>query len=398
MRAPSLPRTRATSTLRRRRVLLLAPLLIALSLLAAVSPLARAQASDRPVIIGYVFSPRQVIDPALIAADKLTHINYAFANIRDGKVVEGSERDAGNIAALTGLRKTHPRLRILVSVGGWTWSGGFSEAALTMESRQQFVASAVEFVRRYDLDGFDVDWEYPGLPGFGNTHRPEDKEHFTALMAELRAALDAEGAKSGRRYLLTFAAGASRDFLAHTEMAKVQASVDFVNLMTYDLRVAEADSVAGHHANLYPSPWDSDRKSVDGAVSDFLAAGVPASKLVVGVPFYGRSWTVTTPDRNGLYQVGGPPTTRIDASYTRLSTELVNKAGFVRFWDADARSPYLWNAEERIFITYEDPESLALKCAYIREKGLAGAMFWQYTDDGTGALLDALHRGLAPFR
>ncbi len=150
--------------------------------------------------------------------------------------------------------------------------------------------SAVDFVKRHDLDGFDVDWEYPGLPGDGNTHRPEDKENFTALMAELRAGLDREGARRGKHLLLTFAAGASSDFLAHTEMAKVQAVVDFVNLMTYDFRVAEGGEPAGHHANLYPSPADPSRHSADGAVAGFLAAGVPASKLVLGVPFYGRAW------------------------------------------------------------------------------------------------------------
>ena len=152
------------------------------------------------------------------------------------------------------------------------------------------MASAVDFVRRHDLDGFDVDWEYPGLPGDGNPHRPEDKENFTALMADLRAALDREGARRGRPLLLTFAAGASREFLAHTEMAKVQAVVDFVNLMTYDFRVANPGAPAGHHANLFPSPNDPRSHSADGAVKDFLAAGVPAAKLVLGVPFYGRAW------------------------------------------------------------------------------------------------------------
>src|SRR5262249_59690421 len=120
-----------------------------------------------------------------------------------------------------------------------TWSGGFSDAALTKETRQKFVASAVDFVRRYDLDGFDVDWEYPGLPGYGNVNRPDDKKNFTSLMAELRAALDAQGAAAGRRYLLTFAAGASSSFLEHTEMDAVQYSVDYVDLMNFDCQDAE---------------------------------------------------------------------------------------------------------------------------------------------------------------
>jgi len=204
----------------------------------------------RPVVIAYVFAKDASIDPAEIAAEKLTHINYAFADIKDGKVVEGFSRDSENFKTLTGLRQRNPRLRILVSVGGWTWSGGFSDAALTAESRRRFAQSALAFVERHDLDGFDVDWEYPGLPGYGNPHRPEDKENFTALLRELRRGLDRAGARKGRRYLLTFAAGAFPDFIGHTEMKKVQALVDFVNLMTYDFREADADPIAGHHANL----------------------------------------------------------------------------------------------------------------------------------------------------
>ncbi len=130
-------------------------------------------------------------------------------------------------------------------------------------------------------------------------------------MADLRAALDREGTRRGQHLLLTFAAGASQDFLAHTEMAKVQRSVDFVNLMTYDFRVADPGAPAGHHANLYPSPADPRSHSADGAVKDFLAAGVPASKLVLGVPFYGRAWEgVGSPE--GLYREGRPPSQRID--------------------------------------------------------------------------------------
>ena len=226
----------------------------ALAVLAAGAGLAPAPPPDDRVIIGYVFGEERRIDPAAIAAEKLTHINYAFANIRDGRVVEGFPRDAENSGCSPGCGAGTRHLKILVSVGGWTWSGGFSDAVLTPERRRRFVESAVEFVRRHGLDGFDVDWEYPGLPGAGNVHRPEDAENFTAVMADLRAALDREGAKRRRRYLLTMAAGASTSFLEHTEMGYVQASVDFVNLMTYDFRVAEGTSRAGHHSNLYTHP------------------------------------------------------------------------------------------------------------------------------------------------
>jgi len=368
----------------------------------AAAPRQVAPPAARPAVIGYLFPRDTLIDPAGLAADKLTHVNYAFANVRDGRVVEGFSRDAENYEILAAVRRAHPHLRVLVSVGGWTWSNGFSDAALTAASRRVFVTSAVEFVRRHDLDGVDVDWEYPGLRGNGNVHRPEDKEHFTALMAELRAALDADGRRRGRRLLLTFAAGASTAFIEHTEMAKVQASVDFVNLMTYDFRVASVEPVAGHHANLYDQPLDDKRRSGDRTVREFIAAGVPARKLVLGVPFYGRGWTNVaasaaadgTPD-TGLYQRGTPLTGR-SLAYGRLAAELVDRAGFVRLWDARAQQPYLWNAATRTVICYDDPESLRVKARFVREHGLGGVMFWEYSNDPGGALLDALDGGLRP--
>lgn len=349
------------------------------------------------VIIGYVFPRERVIDPAEIDASKLTHVNYAFANVANGVVVEGSAKDAENLKVLTGLRAASPAFKVLVSVGGWTWSGGFSEAAATPESRARFVASAVAFVRRHDLDGFDVDWEYPGLPGDGNPHGPQDKANFTRLMAELRMALDLDARARGRACLLTMAAGAFPRFLEHTEMNQVAGSVDFVNLMTYDFRVAEGDRVAGHHANLYAHPADEKRNSADGAVSDFLAAGVPARKLVLGVPFYGRACGAVEgdPKARGLYQAAGRPAEGIETSYARLAEERVDRNGFGRHWDPVAQAPYLWSPQARVFVTYEDSESLRVKSRYIRDRGLAGAMFWEYyADRPGGALLRTLFEEL----
>jgi chitinase len=339
-------------------------------------------------IVGYVFAPDEAIRPDQIAAEKLTHVNYAFVELRGGRLVAGGEHDAANLAVLTGLRRTHPRLRVLVSVGGWTGSKGFSEMARTAAGRARFAESATEFVRLHDLDGLDVDWEYPGQPGAGNPHRPGDREAFNLLLADLRAALDRDGSRRGRALLLTIAAGASAEYLAHTEMANAQASLDLVNLMTYDFCVAEAGDKAGHHANLRESPADPGGHSVDKAVRLFLEAGVPAAKLVLGVPFYGRAWTGVEA-KAGLYRQGRPVGARFDASYGNLAT-LAGRDGWVREWDETAQAPSLWNAGRRIFVSYEDPESLRLKCRYVRERGLAGVMFWESHADPKGALLDVL--------
>jgi chitinase len=347
-----------------------------------------------PVVIAYVFPGERPIDPAAIAADQLTHINYAFANIVAGEWVEGHPGDAANLDVLRTLRQAHPHLRLLVSVGGWTWSKGFSDMAATAAGRRRFVRSAISFARRHDLDGLDVDWEYPGLPGDGNPHRPEDRGNFTSLMRELRAALDEEGRDRGRHLLLTCAVGAFPRFLAHTEMDKVAAAVDFVNLMTYDFRVPEADTETGHHANLFPQPADRKGLSADRAVRDFHAAGVPLGRLVLGVPFYGRAWAVVPSSGNGLYQPGRPLATRLDTSPPAVAQLLASGDGWRREWDAVAQAPFLWNPAKRIFASIEDPESLAIKARYVREHGLGGMMFWQYYSDPSGVLLSTIAREL----
>jgi chitinase len=360
------------------------------AVLAATAPLLAAR---RPVIIGYVFAQDELLDPASIAAEKLTHVNYAFANVQDGRVVEGFRRDAENFAVLRGLKARNPDLKILVSVGGWTWSGGFSDAALTPESRTRFVESAVDFVRRHELDGFDVDWEYPGQLGYGNVNRPEDKENFTALMAALRRALDRVKRPKGRKLLLTFAAGANTRFLENTQMARVQEHVDYVNLMTYDF-AGDWDPQTGHHANLFPHPRDPKQRSADRAVREFAASGVPLRKLVLGVPFYGRAWSNVEPEADGLYQTGTKPSERLDTNYPSLAA-LGGQGGWLRRWDETAQAPFLWNAGRRLFVSYDDPESLRIKARYVKTNGLAGVMFWQHGSDPSGALLDALYGELA---
>jgi chitinase len=342
-------------------------------------------------IIGYVFPQDRVLGADEIAARKLTRINYAFANIRNGEVVEGFSHDAENFAILDNLRRDNPALKILVSVGGWTWSGGFSDASLTPRSREKFIGSAVRFLERYKLDGIDLDWEYPGQSGNGNTFRAEDKHNFTLLLAELRQRLDREEPRLHRRLYTSIATGASAKYIEHTEMAKVSRHLDTVNLMTYDFYVGGPST--GHDAPLFHNPADPKRVSADNAVSLFLEAGVPADKLVLGVPFYGRSWGEVADTNHGLFQPG-KAAKGVHFSYPDLPGLLAQ--GYVRYWDSEAGAPYLYSAEKRVFITYEDPQSIAGKSRYVREHSLGGMMFWEYFNDTTGILLDAVHAGMSP--
>ncbi len=356
--------------------------------------LAVGQSSGKEVI-GYIYSPNRPLVPKDVAAEKLTHINYAFANIKDGLMVEGYAGDPENFRTLNSLKERNPQLKILVSVGGWTWSRGFSDMALTPQSRKRFIDSAVASLERYHLDGLDVDWEYPGQKGLNNTNRPEDKMNCTALPAEARAGLDKAGKSAGKRYLLTMAAGSNNAWIEHTEMDKAQSSLDFVNLMTYDM-AGDWDPVTAHHSPLFTNPASPKGQSCAKSVDLFMAAGVPASKIVLGVPLYGKAWGDVPPENNGLHQPGKRVTVKLGTNFRDIEANPEGKDGFVRYWDDISKAPFLYNAERRIFISCEDEESVDLKGSYVRERGLAGIMFWEYSGDFGGKLLDAINQALRP--
>ncbi len=343
-------------------------------------------------VTGYVFARGNPLTPGQVDAKYLTRINYAFANIKDGRLVLGAPVDAQNLAQLTALRNVNPRLTVLVSAGGWLWSQNFSDMALTAQSRRVFEDSAMEFLAQYDLDGLDIDWEYPGLPGAGHPYRAEDKQNFTALLQELRGRFDAESKRTGRRLYLTVAMGAGDDVIAHTEMRKVAQYVDTVNLMTYDYYEAGSDPTTGHHAPLFADPADPKKASSDETVRDYEKAGVPAEKILLGVPFYGRAWGEVADRNHGLFQPG-KTVAGFNGQYSAISASLLGQ-GFTRYWDDMAKAPYLYNADKHIFVSYEDPESLAAKCKYVREHKLGGVMFWEYFGDSEQKLLQAIDQGL----
>lgn len=342
-------------------------------------------------IIGYIAGWKGV-DTAKIEATKLTHINYAFANVIDGKVVEGEgmeQADKENLAKLNSLKRINPELKILISIGGWTWSKGFSDAVLTEESRKVFTNSAIDYLIRHDLDGLDFDWEYPGLPGDNNPYRQEDKENFVLMLKSVREALDSLGSINDTHYLSTIASAGFKEYLDVNDLGQAQKYLDFINIMTYDYIVQFSSDTTGHHANL--QTIDQNVRSSEKAVNDHVAAGVPIEKLVMGMAFYGRSWSNVNPENNGLYQFGkgskGYP-------YTAIS-ELMKDSLFVRHWDENSKAPFLWNEKERIFVTFEDAESISEKAKFIKKHKMGGAMFWEYSEDTEDhTLLNAIYENL----
>lgn len=363
-----------------------------LFVLNALSVSAQKNKARHFVVIGYVGGYKGLIDTNMVHAEKLTHINYAFVNIKNNRAfLAHPEKDSMNFVNLKKLKQNNPELKILISIGGWSWSGNFSNAALSDTSRRAFAESAVRMVRKYALDGIDIDWEYPDQSGDGNTYRTGDKQNYTYMFKALRNELDKGQSGHEPRLLLTAAVGGFRQFLQHTEMNKVAHYLDFVNLMTYDY-FQDSGGVAVHHTALYSSKKYGMQDNADKAVSDYVSAGVPLSKLVIGMAFYGRSARLRTDSLTGL----GMPLNSLMGSggYTYIKDSLLHKNGFKYYRDRKARAPFLFNASTRQFISFDDEWSVKNKCQYVEKKKMAGVMFWEYADDKKEYLLDKINQVL----
>jgi len=379
--------------------------------------------ADEKRIIAYVYGgnvDEQQLAKLQAAAPMLTHINYAFGLIgADGRATFGDREvdverafpgDEGGPDGLRGvfrqlqlLKQRHPHLRTLISLGGWTGSGGFSDAAATTESRQAFAASCIElFLTRWPgvFDGIDVDWEYPvhgGLPE--NGYRPEDRRNCTLLFEEFRRQFDALGTTTGERYLLTAALPAGRALpLSTFEVGEIAGILDWINVMTYDISGSAESGITNFNAALAPSSGDprADEarlyQNVTGTVGAFEEEGVPRERLVVGMPFYGRGFTGVPAENHGLYQ---PFTGTTSALYHRIVRDYLPI--WERHWHEEAGVPWLYDPTSGTMLSYDDPESLGRKADFINEQGLGGAMFWELSgDDAELSLLTAIASRLCP--
>jgi len=368
--------------------------LLALALLLAAAAHAAAPAGDasphvppRLKVIGYVMDG-PVLPP--ISARKLDAVNFAFALVSpQGEAYLPHDTAQRSLAGLTALRRDNPDLKVLASVGGWG-ADHFSDAASTAQSRARFADSVARLAVDHDLDGIDIDWEYPTLPGPGIGHRPEDRDNFSLMLEEVRARLDALGRARGRHYLLTIAA-ADGEAARGLDLPRIVRVLDWINLMTYDF-YGSLSETTGHHAGLDRSQQaPAGSRTTVQAVDEFLAAGVPPEKLNVGVAFYGREFTGVDPAHHGVNQRYAR---YVDALPWRELRGLAGRDGYVRYWDADAHAPYLWNAATNSFVSYDDPQSLAAKAAFVRARGLGGMMYWEHRHDADDELLDALRAGL----
>ncbi|MBS4196506.1 glycoside hydrolase family 18 protein [Lederbergia citri] len=325
-------------------------------------------------------------------ASRLTHLNYAFAVIsNDLKVVMGDpEIDPINFEEIALLKEKYPHLQTLISVGGWEGSANFSEAAANEESRTIFAESAVDFILKYGFDGVDLDWEYPVTGGGTGTYpNPADKENFPLLLEKVREKLDEQGEKDGKHYLLTIAGGATASFASNASLGFTHQYLDYVQIMTYDIH-GPWESVADFTAPLFDD--NGKTYSVDRGIQAYLDAGVPADKLVMGIPFYGYQYNVTSTENNGLRQPVSGGSGAI--TYNNIMSQDLLNNGYERFWNEGSKVPYLFNKETLHFISHDDEESIGLKAEYIRDRGLGGAMIWELSQDYRNQLLSKIYNVL----
>ncbi|GHO47067.1 glycosyl hydrolase family 18 protein [Ktedonospora formicarum] len=356
--------------------------------------------------------------------------SYNAGNSVDGTSDSWSQPIKGNFNQLRQLKIKYPNLKIIVSLGGWTYSKYFSDVAATAASRQKFVSSCLSMFVKGNLpqniggdssggtgaiaglfDGFDIDWEYPGVLGHtGNHYGTQDKANFTLLLQEFRNELDSYGASVGKHFQLTAALPSGQDKIAQIQTNQISNYLDYANIMTYDMHGAwDATGPTNFQDPLYDSPSDpsqaippgSKKYNIDTSIkawttglSDYgITGGFPASKITMGFPFYYRGWTgVSAGSNHGLYQPATGPTPAYSTSQTAgladykelLAAGLIGNASY-NFFDSTTQAAWIYNGTN--FFTGESTQSINAKTTYIKSSGLAGAMMFSLEDDSAQATL-----------
>ena len=292
------------------------------------------------VMIAYVTSwSKHEVDPLY-----LTHINYAFAHV-DSTFDRVRVDNPSRLESVVKLKKRYPYLKVLLSIGGWG-SGNFSEMAADSSLRWAFAQDCRRCIEQYNLDGIDIDWEYPTTGMAKISYSENDTENYTKLMRDIRGAI-------GDDKLLTQATSATGKYI---DFKAIDKYIDYTNVMAYDLGWAPY-----HNSPLYPTEH-MESICVDDAVKNHLAAGVPPEKLVMGLAFYGRG-KKGFPRQRDLTQAH-----LVEGDYTFC-------------WDSAGQVPYIVDGSGELVFGYENEISLALKAEYILKHNLKGAMYWSYGGD-----------------
>lgn len=345
-------------------------------------------AEERRITSVYIEAWR---DPANVKlSEKGVDIAFvAFAKIA-GTDLYFHEDDKANEQIKENIKKlkhNNPDTKMVLAVGGYGVDG-FSDASMD-GIRYQFTDNIIAMVKELELDGVDIDWEFPAHDGWGTVKAsPKDTVNFTSLMRELREKLNRLPHKGGKQFILTFAAGTQDWYFQNVELKEVQKHVDFINVMSYDLTGRWSDKT-GFNANLYPDGAGQSPLSIDQIVDSYLEHGVESKKLLLGIPAYSYGWTDVEKTDNGLFQEGKSiDIVETDISYKTIMKDYMNKNGFKRYFDEDAKAAYLYDGDT--FISYEDLEAVGAKVDYIKKKKLAGAMVWEYAQDAEDGIIQYL--------
>nr|AEO50762.1 chitinase [Paecilomyces sp. 'thermophila'] len=331
-------------------------------------------------------------NPQDLPAEKLTHILYSFANVRpdsgevyltdtwsdtDKHYPSDSWNDTGTnvygcIKQLFLLKKRHRKLKVLLSIGGWTYSSNFAQPASTEAGRETFARTATRLVLDLGLDGLDIDWEYPQ-----NDNQARD---FVALLRKCREHLD-QAAGPNRRFLLTIACPAGPNNFTKLRLPEMTPYLDFYNLMGYDY-AGSWDQVAGHQANIFPSSTNpaSTPFSTDAALRHYISiAGVPSSKMVLGMPLYGRAFQNTNGPGTPFSGVGEGSWEQGVWDYKALP-----RPGASEHVDPNIGASWSYDPQARTMVTYDNVAVAEIKANFVRGAGLGGGMRWESSADRGG--------------
>ena len=378
-------------------------------------------------IIGYFVSwgiYARDYDVMDIPVEKINVINYAFANINPNlgiielgdpyadidKAYPGDCWDVGclrgNFHQLQLLKEENPHLKTLISIGGWTWSTYFSDIALTIESREIFAQSCVDFMLEYGFDGIDLDWEYPIEGGLdGNHHDSDDDIHLVALAQRLRELLNEQTTLDGYEYLLTIASSANPNYMDNLSLDSLVEYLDWINIMSYDFHgpwSGDGDPGTNFNSPLFATDADTSPEpyatnfNLAASVQNYIVRGVPREKLNAGLAFYGRAYGNVENTNNGLYAdydgVADDGTWEDGFyDYWDLSENYIDMVGYDRFWQDEAKVPWLYNTSTQIMISYDDEASIQAKAEYIISENLGGGMFWEFSGDKDSHLLNVIN-------